>query len=147
MLPLVESISPQVLSGDRFIAHRESEPFLPWCESASDACLRRFSIRDTGDNLQPPITNTTEAWLTVIFEVLVAYPDNYRYGSDQGRTQDDVMRSDYHQVDGVLGLRGQPSFSGVAAWLKEHASAGFVQGNGVTFQRFTIGFEFCRSFP
>lgn len=146
LVTLVAAITPGLLIRDAFVAHQEEGDFVQWCESASDACFRRFSIRDTGGTDRPEVTNITEELRTVVFAVLVAYPDNFRYGSDAGRNQDDVMVSDRYLLEGAIGLRGYGNLVD-ASWLRDHYSVSFVKGIGITFIEMRIGYLFTRSTP
>jgi hypothetical protein len=146
MLTVIAAITPGLLIRDLFRAYNESDEFTAWCESAPDACFRRFSVRDTGDTDGQFETNTTEERRHVIFSVLVAYPDNYRYGADQGRDQDDVMVSDRYLLEGAVGLRGYGNFTN-ASFLTPDFLSDIQRGRGVAYTHLRIGFEFTRSTP
>jgi len=146
LITAVQALTPSVLAETRFRVHREAEAFEDWCTRNGTAALRRLSIRDTGENVFPIVTDTVVEERVVIFEIQVAYPDNSRYGADEGRDRDDVMRSDFYQIEGVIGLRGYATYAGSATWLQEQSSPAYTRvTDGLAFQVFRNAYLFNRS--
>jgi hypothetical protein len=139
---------PLLQSDVRFREHRYDVPFIDWAQQNRE-CLRVFSILDDINGWQPEVTNTTEEWRVVVFEVLVAYPQTNRYGSGTAgaRTRGEVVRSDLHQVESSLGLRGFASYTNAAYLVDQSTPLAAVDGDGVTFLRGSLAYGIYRSMP
>lgn len=112
IIALVTALTPDVLSGDRFIAFRNegNGDFVVAMEAAPAGALRRVQVRYSGDDDPPIVTNTDHERQLVTFQIMVAYPHTGRYGADMALDRDDVMRSDQHQLEETVGLYGQANF-------------------------------------
>lgn len=143
MVAAIAGLTPALLSSDRFLVAEQLEDFDLWAETNPAAAFRRFAIRFEAAD-QPLVSNTDVELRRVTFAVLVAYPHDYRYGSDNQRSMDDLMESDQHQIEGVIGLR---AFTGYpdATWV-EPSSTGILRGDSCDFLVFTVTLEFWRAF-
>lgn len=139
---------PLLQSDVRFREHRYDDPLIDWAQKNRE-CLRVFSILDDVNGWQPETTNITEEWRVVTFEVLVAYPMTNRYGSGTAgaRTRGEVVRSDQHQIESALGLRGFATYTNAAYLVDQSTPISAVDGDGVTFLRGSLAYGIYRSMP
>ena len=80
---LIEALTPTSLSSDKFRRYRNEADadFTEWSEANAAAALRRFQVRETGDD-EPPLTSAvTEERVRLRLQVQIAYPQTHRYGS------------------------------------------------------------------
>jgi hypothetical protein len=141
---LVAAVVPTRMTDKRFIESTYDQEFTDWCEANPDACLRRYSVRDTLQYQPPQVTNTDVELRVVTLEVMVGYPNTFRYNTAKGRAQDDVISSDMHKLEQAIGLNGYGNYSTVAALRVEGFVSETVDGNGVTFIRFLLPYQFER---
>ena len=111
MSTAIIALVPSTLSGVRFLAydHRGGD-FRAWCDTNKTAAFRRFSIRDVGSVPAPVISDTVQAWHETEIECVVAYPNDYRYGSQMRLDQEDVAWADLNQIDDTIGVCGFATF-------------------------------------
>ena len=142
------AVTPTVQSDTKFREHRYDEPLIDWAQKNRE-CLRVFSILDEINPWQPETTNIIEEWRVVTFEVLVAYPMTNRYGSGTAgaRTRGEVIRSDQHQIESALGLRGFATYTNAAYLTELSTPLAAVDGDGVTFLRAQYAYGIYRSMP
>lgn len=146
MATQIVAIVPLLQLDTKFREHRYDQDFTDWAE-ANRECLRVFSIRDTLEGFVPETTNTDVEWRQVTFELLVAYPKTFRYGSGTAgaRNRDEVMRSDQHQLETAVGLRGFATYT--AATILVPSRADVASSDGVDFSRLILTYGFYRSMP
>jgi hypothetical protein len=111
MIALVEAITPSTHAGDKFVAHREVQPFRDWADANPGGCLRRFSIRSTGALTPPEATNTDIEWVSTDFACVVAYPVNGRQGEDWLLDLDDVIEADLRAIEHRIGTNGYANYA------------------------------------
>lgn len=147
MATLVVAIAPLVNADAKFREHRYDQDFVEWAE-ANRGSLRAFSVRDTLGGFTPETTNISEEWREATFELLVAYPKTFRYGNGEAgaRNRDEVMRSDMHQLETAVGLRGFTAYT-AAVILVDQSRTDVATGDGVDFLRLTLTYGFYRSMP
>lgn len=143
MVTAIEAVVPVAMSGDRFLHAQHEVDFDRWAEENPSASFRRFSVRFEAAD-QPLVSNTDRELRRVTFAVLVAYPHDYRYGSDNLRSMDDVMEQDQHSIEGAVGLRGFLNFADSA--VVEPSSTSILRGDSNDFLYMSITAEFWRSF-
>lgn len=148
IVTVIEALVPTTQSNVRFRHHREEFDFRGWADGHPDACLRRFSVRDLGDAKPALVSNTDVELVRAIFEIVIAYPLSYRFGSGNLLGVEDVIDQDRHQVEHVAGMRGYANFTAATG-----AEASWVDGEtaretGAT-RRLVIAqtMEFYRSMP
>lgn len=108
---LIEAITPASESRTSFRKHRDEMPFEEWVASNPNAALRRFSIYEDGYRRAPPISNAGVEYRYCALEIMVAYPNNFRYGSSNRSDQEALMVQDAELVEDAIGLRGFANFS------------------------------------
>ena len=111
----ITGIAPALHPQQRFKVHREELPFRDWAEKNASACLRRFSVRFTG-NTEPPLVNDLLVQeVQDIAEVIVAYPTDWRHGGDQLAGLDNVIDLDGVKIERTIGPPGYATTAGLVA--------------------------------
>lgn len=128
IIEVIASLTPTMLVGDRFIEFRnEGEgDFVGWAETYVAGCLRRFQVRDTGDDAPAEVTDGVTELRMVTFEILVAYPQSSRFGQDEALERDDVIAEDLDQIEHAIGEFGRGRF------VAPHPEAAWVDGSAIT---------------
>lgn len=147
---LVVALVPSLQSEFRYREFRYDTGDFEEFAARSPDCLRVFSCRELLEAYQPEVTNTDVEWRQVTIETAVAYPRTFRYGSGAAgdRMRDEVMRTDLHQLESEIGLRGYGNYSGIASMLVAESRQDVIgMRDSVAFLRFTIRFGFYRSMP
>jgi hypothetical protein len=111
---LIEALTPVSLTADKFVRYRNegAAEFDEWAEAKPNAALRRFQVREVGDDEPPETSSATEERVRVRFEVRIAYPQTSRYGAANGMDRDDVMNEDWKRINFAVGIYGRGNFSG-----------------------------------
>lgn len=149
MLTVVEAVVPASHSGQRFARHREEMDFRAWADANPAACLRRFSVRDLGDARPALVSNTDVELVRAIFEVVIAYPLNFRFGTGTAALGlEDVVDQDRHRIEHAVGMRGYANFTAAtgaeAAWVEGETAR---ETSKVRFLVIAQTMEFYRSMP
>lgn len=107
MVAAVKALRPATISQSRFEQHDEKIEIRRWALQSPVGSLRRFSIRDDGD-LQGTGGDTGQEWVTATFEVVIAYPTDYRYGAAaEGQLAlHNTIERDLAQIDRTIGTSG-----------------------------------------
>lgn len=110
---LIESQTPTTLSADKFRRYRNEggADFPAWVEVNAPGALRRFQVREVGDDELPDVSDTTTERVQATLEILVAYPQNARTGRDNAMDRDDAMNKDWAAINLVCGIYGKSNFS------------------------------------
>ena len=103
---LIEALTPTSLSGDKFSLDQGEQDFREWVDESKRASFRRFAIVDLHEYDPVDISDLSTEFLHGRQEIVIAYPDDYRYGPDGNRSRGDVMREDLHQIQTSVGPRG-----------------------------------------
>lgn len=145
IIALITAIDPDVMSGDRFRAYRNERgaKFVEAMEAAPAGALRRFQVRDTGQDEPPAVSSVDHERQLVTFQIQISYPQTGRYGADQALDRDDVMESDRKQLEQTVGLYGQANFvtpNPDAGW--RDCTVDRVEGDAVDFLVVTLTLEF-----
>jgi hypothetical protein len=113
---LIEAITPTYLSGDKFRRYRNElgADFDGWADKNQTGALRRFQVRQVGDDTAPETSNVSEETVRVEFEIRIAYPQTHRYGGANAMDRDDVMNEDWKLINGINGVTmyGRGNFTG-----------------------------------
>jgi hypothetical protein len=141
-LSLVEGLTPTLLNTVKFVRHRSEQDFRLWCTENTQACFRRFAIVDLWEYEPPQVTNNDVEFVEGRQDVLIAYPEDFRFGGDNLRDLRDLMRADQYLIDNSLGHRGTGNYTDAHAVLE---SAEHDDAEGVSFLSLTYVFRFYRS--
>jgi hypothetical protein len=111
-IAVIAGLVPNTLLGVPFVKHRNERDgdFVKWATANPAAALRRFQVRQSGDE-GPPVTNTDTEERRLKLTITVAYPQTARFGRDNALDRDDVITEDYKQLDFAIGLYGKQNFS------------------------------------
>jgi hypothetical protein len=110
---VIEGLVPDMLGGDLFRRYRNEldADFRAWCTANAAGAFRRFQVRDTGRRELPDNSETGYEFHVVTFEILVAYPQTHRYGSDNAMDRDDVAYDDARLINAAVGWAAKPNFT------------------------------------
>ena len=114
IIAVIEALTPNHLQDIPYRAWRNEGQanFRAGANAGPAAAFRWFQVRDVGTDGPPEVSNTDVEYRTVIFEILVAYPQTHRYGEDNALDRDDIMSEDQHQIEQAVGLSGYGNFTG-----------------------------------
>ena len=141
-LSTVEGLTPSLVSEIKFLRHNEESNFRTWCEENPQAAFRRFSIVDLYNYEPPEISNADVEFVVGREEVVICYPEDYRYGADNFRDLRDLIRSDQYQIDDALGHRGTGNYTDAHAVLE---TVTMEDEEGISFLSLIYVFRFYRS--
>jgi hypothetical protein len=126
IIALIKALVPTVHSDTGFLPFLDDDgdDFVAWALANPAAALRRFQVRDSGDDEWPDITDTQVEYRFVTFEILVAYPQTARFTSDDGagRDRDDARRRDQLLLEQSVGLNGYTNFTGATCPNAAHVN-------------------------
>lgn len=121
--------------------------FTPWVKEAGQkfreameqnpaGAHRMYEVRTTGKDSELEVTNEDVEEHMVEVEVIVAYPQDARWGDDKARKR--VMDQDRHAIEDAIGVRGSANFTNAfgvdATWRGATNLDGLIEeGNGVDF--------------
>jgi hypothetical protein len=144
IIALIHALVPTSLVRDRFRVYRdEAEDFIAWAQATKAGALRRFQVVDTFDDAGAATSDTLVEERVATFEILVAYPQTARAGSEAGRDRVRMMREDQQQLENAVGLRGYGNFAGSypnASWTEGTAAREVRDGVDVLVIRQTMRF-------
>lgn len=112
LLTIIELVDPVYIETTRFLRFRQegAGDIFVWSEANPSACLRRVSVRSIGEDEPPAVSNTDYEERRAVFEVVLAYPQTHRYGAANALDRDDVITSDWREIDFQIGLCGRGNF-------------------------------------
>jgi hypothetical protein len=150
LLTLIEAITPTTLSGNKFLRHRAERDgnLVDWAEKNPGACLRRVGAREVGPDEPPTVSNMTEERVIGVLEIRIAYPQTHRYGPDNARDRDDVIREDWKKIKYAIsgdGGAARGNFTGTYDCTPLPATMEFDRGQGVDFMVIRWMCSFVRS--
>ncbi len=119
---VIEALTPKLLSAPKFVRYRNEGPadFSTWAANNVEGALRRFQVRDEGVDEPPTISNTDIERHQVNLIVIVAYPQDARAGRKNGLSRDDLIDTDFRQINFAIGMCGRVNFTGStydAMWI------------------------------
>lgn len=126
----IVAITPTSHSDVKFLVSLDEGDFREWAEKFPNACFRRFTVRYLSED-EPPNSNLDVEFRTVYAEIIVAYPTDRRYGSENARDLSDVMRQDGISLNNAAGLRGYGNLGPDATVT--NAKPEHETGSGVSF--------------
>lgn len=146
VIAIIEALSPSP-ARPPFLRYRHEggADFVDWAQKNPTACLRRLKARDDGREQDPDVSSLIEedAQLLVIIEI--AYPQTSRLGHDAALDRDDVMRSDWKQINFAIGWAGRANFSGANDCTPLGASKRTDERIGVDLMVIEARFRYWRS--
>ena len=138
----IEGITPTSRADRLFRRNQATEDFRAWAEGDPVGCYRRFAIVDLFDYEFPAVSNADVEFVAGQQEIVVAYPNDSRYGGDQRRDMSDDLREDFYSIDAQVGPKGHSNYTDGA--LTETTMT-IEEGEQVTFLVITGRFVFYRS--
>lgn len=151
---LLEQLTPTSLTRDKFRRFRNEEgaEFEEWAEKSASAALRRFQVREFGDEESPVVSHLTQERVTVRFEIRIAYPQNHRYGSANALDRDDVRRQDWKQIKhAITGTGGNARGNFTSATDGQYDSTPLgnstmtrEQGGKIDYTLIVVNFDYVR---
>lgn len=144
---LIEAISPSLLTPDKFrrVRNEAGADFAGWAEANPAAALRRFQVREVGEDLPPDVSNADLEAVEIQLSVSLAYPQSHRYGAANAMDRDDVMNADWKQINAAIGLYGRANFSSSHDCTPLGASKARETGAKVDFLVVTARFRYQRA--
>lgn len=126
---ILEALVPTKESGTRFKRHREGE-FMAWIADNIKACFRRFQILSNFDDAQEPTSDGSLEGCRHSMDLRIAYPSRLgKYGAENERDMEDVIRADMRQIDAAIGLNGGSGYvTGQHACIRQSQSVIDVPG-------------------
>jgi hypothetical protein len=137
----ITGLTPVSFEGIKFYEHRAEMPFRDWARENPSACFRRFAIVDLFEYEATTASTHDSEWVDGTYELLIAYPRDFRYGTQGGRDQRDVMREDEKYVDETIGLHVQNYTDGHCVKTSDNHE----EDDTVSFLASTYAFRFFRS--
>ena len=144
---LIEALTPTSLSGDTFRRFRNEggADFVEMSEKNPPGSLRRFQVREVGDDEPPETSAITEERVRVRFQITIAYPQTARYGGENAMDRDDVINQDWLKLNYAIGIYGRANFSSTHDCTPLGATKTREQGQKVDFLVVDASFEYLRS--
>lgn len=112
VITLIEQVDPVVLTSTRFRRHRNEggAVFRDVVEKTPAGSLRRFQVRNLGSEDVPSVTNMDFREQLLALEIVVAYPQDHRAGRENAMDRDDMIESDWGEIDMNIGICGRGNF-------------------------------------
>lgn len=149
VIALIEAIAPTSPAAPAFRRYRNEGKgnFRAFAESEPTGALRRFQVRDRGDDGVPAVTNMDFDRRELVLEVTVAYPQNSRTGSDGALDRDDAMNADWKKIEYAISIYGRANFSAGHDCTPTGATKSIDRDGLVDFLVIVARFEYFRSVP
>jgi len=116
-IAIVQALTPSDLAHVPFRVALDERDFREWAQAEPVAAFRRFAIVDRWTYTTPEADGGDVTWEPTEVDVMVAYPRDYRYGTGNSRSREDVMRADRAQIDYAIGAWGAENMSDSSATL------------------------------
>lgn len=132
---IIELVDPISLTSTRFrrVRAENGYAFREAQEKAVSGALRRFHVRVVSSDDVPETTNMDFAEYRLELEVIVAYPQTNRAGSDGALDRADVMDQDWREIDYQIGLTGRGNFADSHDCTPLGCTKQIEEGQGVDF--------------
>lgn len=114
----IRALTPTSLAGSPFVASLGEHDFRTWAQATGKDSLRRFDIEDVFSDSAPEVSGHDVLYRPRQCDVLVAYPHDYRYGAQNRRSLDRVIREDMSAIDYVIGAWGTGNYTDACAQLQ-----------------------------
>ena len=111
MVACIEAITPKILAGDKFHAHRDEVALDDWSKASATAALRRFEVLPEGDEDTPGVTNCDLEERHQRFKIRVLYPTTSRSGPLAARDRDTMIDRDRDAIEKAVGMIARANFS------------------------------------
>lgn len=144
---LLEALTPTTLPRDKFRRYRNEggADFRGWAEDNIPGALRRVQIREAGDETPPDVSDTVTERIRTTLEILIAYPQNARYGAANAMDRDDVMQQDWKSINLLVGIYGASNFSGSNDCIPLGCERNVERGTNIDFLVIRMRLEFVRA--
>lgn len=147
VIALIETLTPESLTSDKFRGYRNEDgvDFEEWAESHANAALRRFQVREIGEDEPPVVSNTQFETVELELRITIAYPQTHRYGAANGMDRDDAIAEDWKRINFAIGIYGRGNFSGTNDCTPLGAVKVREQGAKVDYLVVTARYQYQRS--
>jgi hypothetical protein len=145
---VIEYIDPVSDYGVKFRRYRAENgvQFRDAMEAASNACLRRFHVRNVSAEDLPTVSNIDFAEYQLDLEIEVAYPQTNRFGPDGALDREDVIDQDWKEIDYNIGICGRGNFAGTYDCTPIGCTPKDIEeGEGVDFLVFRASYIYKRA--
>lgn len=144
---LLEALTPSNLSSTKFRQFRNEgdADFDSVMEKNPPAALRRFQVREVGDDEPPLVSNLATERVRLRVEIRIAYPQTHRYGPANGMDRDDVMNQDWRDINYKIGLYGRGNFSSTHDCTPLGAVKTREEGGKIDYLVIAADYEYLRS--
>lgn len=144
---LLEGVTPTSLTADKFRRYRNEggADFPDWAEKNPAGALRRFQVRQVGDDGEPTVSDTLQERAILEVEIRISYPQTSRYGAANGMDRDDVRKEDWKSIKHIIGCDGRANFSGTYDCTPLGATESREEGGAVDSSVIRARFEYLRA--
>ena len=114
MIIAIQALTPSKPLHDRkpaFKLAKDEVDFREWAPAHPTTCTRVFTIYDLFDDEPIEISDGTADLQPVRVEVLMAYQHDFKYGANNIRARQDVIREDYRDFEKALGINGTANYT------------------------------------
>lgn len=139
-------IDPVSDTSVRFVDFRNEgkADFREWAEANPAAALRRFQIRNTGDDQPPEVSNTDLERRHLTLEIVISYPQTSRAGADNAMDRDDQIEEDWDAIDFNIGIASRANFGDTNDCTPLGCTKEIERGDVCDFMVITAEFEFVK---
>lgn len=109
-IAIIQALTPSMLAGNKFRVALDEIDFRDWADAKPLAAFRRFTIADLFEYEDPEVSGGDVEFVRTREEIAIAYPRDYRYGTDNSRDASDCMRSDMRQINTAVGIWGTNNY-------------------------------------
>ena len=118
-IALIQALTPASLASVQFRVALDEMDLEDWADAEPQAAFRRFTIEDVTSYDVPEVSAADVTFEPCDVELVIAYPNDYRYGTANRRARAAVMREDRSQIDYAIGMWGVRNMSDSSAVLTE----------------------------
>lgn len=131
MEALIQGLTPNNLARERFHVERGEMELRDWAEKNKPASLRRFAIVEAGARENGEVHNYSNREVYCSVQVIVAYPNDFRYGSQNIQDRADVIEADAYQIRDTIAdlssyVSGQRDADDVSHEIEDGEAATFL---------------------
>lgn len=148
MVTALHGLTPLTLSGTRYKRHdHKVSDFRSWCEANPTSSFRRFSVRGTGREEPPEVTNGDVEWIWTEIEAVIAYPLDFRGGPQMSLDRDDLIAEDMRQIKDTIGTNGYLTIEAAGAGTVTTNSVDREEQNACVFSILNLRVGFYQAMP